>query len=197
MADYRGHIAAGALFYAILAGIGFGLVPFIAAWDALYGIEYWWEIPAQLAVAILAALWPDVDAMSQGRRLYYRVFLVVDVFLMVTGRWKAAALLGLLAILPGIGRHRGWTHSVWAVLLMPLPILVVPMFLKPDWNLGTEPQLEKLGVGLPYYVAAIAGYLSHLAADGMFTGVAGRISRILLTPIWFIRKTAANDHERL
>ena len=66
--------------------------------------------------------------------------------------------LGLFAILPILGKHRGWTHTYWAMLLIPSPLLVLPMVLFPE--------AAPLS-GLPFYGAAVVGYFSHLFMDGM------------------------------
>lgn len=108
-------------------------------------------------LAVVFALFPDIDIKSKGQMLFYRLFFVLDLVLLLTNRYKEAALLGFLTLLPILSRHRGWTHTVWAMLLIPLPILAGPMYFT------KTPTTE----GLPFYLGAVAGYLSHLMADGM------------------------------
>ena len=134
----------------------------VAASGALaLGIEKGWYVPAPqmavvlIAVAVVAALFPDVDTDSKGRRLYYGLLVVVDVALLVRGYAKLAALLGLCAMLPAIDHHRGWTHAWWAMLAVPLPLLVVPSLV---WD-------KQVPAVLPYYGAAVLGYLTHLLLD--------------------------------
>jgi membrane-bound metal-dependent hydrolase YbcI (DUF457 family) len=102
-------------------------------------------------------LWPDVDTDSKGQSLFYWIFVLVDTFLIVTQRFEAAAYLGFFALLPALGHHRGWTHTWWAMLLIPSPLLLWPYLNWPDRPL----------VGLPFYGAAVVGYLSHLYMDGL------------------------------
>ncbi|MFP4522062.1 MAG: metal-dependent hydrolase [Fibrobacterota bacterium] len=104
---------------------------------------------------IMAALWPDADTNSSGQDIFYSAFFIIDVFLIVLGFYKAAAFLGLFAILPVFGKHRGWTHSRAACFLVPLPLLILPVFSAREFTLS----------GLPLYLAALAGYLSHLLLD--------------------------------
>jgi membrane-bound metal-dependent hydrolase YbcI (DUF457 family) len=60
---------------------------------------------------------------------------------------------------PIIGKHRGWTHSKPAMLLVPSPILIIPYLHNQHvWTLG-----------LLIYGAAVAGYFSHLLLDGLIT----------------------------
>ncbi len=87
---------------------------------------------ALLAVSTAFALAPDVD------------------------QW--AALLGLLAMLPAIDGHRGWTHTWWAMLLVPLPLLLAPVLLY-GWAWQAA---------VPWYAAAVLGYFSHLLLDRQF-----------------------------
>ena len=188
MSDYRGHVAAGAAFYGVAAFLVV-VLPIVVGYQGLALFQHWWEIPAQLVVAVMAALWPDVDVTSQGRKLFYRLFLVLDLYLIFTGTWIAAALLGLLAILPGLGRHRGWTHTLWAALLIPATIMIVPMFLAADGSFRSEPSFERTGVLLPYYLAAVVGYLSHLAADNLLGDGIGRLMTVLLWPVRVIWKS--------
>jgi membrane-bound metal-dependent hydrolase YbcI (DUF457 family) len=105
-------------------------------------------------LCMLGALWPDVDTSSTGQKLFYGIFLVLDVFFLFTKRYKDAALLGFFALLPIVGRHRGWTHTIWAAFAIPSPFLLLPV-IRPGLNAG----------GLEYYLPVVIGYLSHLILD--------------------------------
>jgi hypothetical protein len=149
MPGYKAHIA-GAVVFA-----GGGLAG--ASWLGVYHAQ-----PREMAVlgclAVLGALFPDVDTNSKGRHLYYGAALVVDAALILMQRHRLAAVLGLCALLPAIGAHRGWTHTWWAGLIIPSPVLLAPMvFLQTTWQ-----------VLLPFYLAAVLGYFSHLFLDGVF-----------------------------
>lgn len=110
-----------------------------------------------LVVTCLAgALFPDIDTSSVGQRLFYLILLVVDIWLIASGEYRWAAYLGAVAIIPILSPHRGWTHEVWAAIVVPLPLLLVP------WLLMDQP-LEQC---LPLALAFSAGYFSHLLLDG-------------------------------
>lgn len=113
---------------------------------------------ALLATACLAALFPDVDTSSKGRGLFYGILAVVDIGLMIMGQWQWAAVVGLVAMLPALDNHRGWTHTWWAMLLVPAVILGAAHF-------ALHPPVRVL---LPFYGAAVVGYFSHLALDREF-----------------------------
>jgi membrane-bound metal-dependent hydrolase YbcI (DUF457 family) len=149
MPGFKGHCA-GAL---AVTGAAFA-----GAWQlGLYKPEP--PVMALLAaLALLGALFPDVDTNSKGRHLYYGAALVADAALILKGQYKYAALLGFCAILPAVGSHRGWTHTWWAGLIIPSPIIISPMML-----MGVPWQTLA-----PFYLAAVLGYYSHLILDGTF-----------------------------
>ena len=157
MSDYRGHLWGGVVFFV-------GLAAAVVAFSAKAGSPEWvevfrgWKVLVLLGIALLMALWPDVDIDSKGQRLFYRIFLAADVVLIAGKLYQLAAILGLLAMIPIVGRHRGWTHTIWAAVLVTLPILVLPMYFKGDHTLA----------GLPYFLAAFVGYVSHLVLDRTF-----------------------------
>lgn len=155
MAGYKGHLAGASLF-----GLGYlTALTYAVSVDAAYRqfsvLEQVGYPLILLALALLFGLWPDVDTNSKGQRVFYSIFFVTDLFLIVTEQFRAAAYLGLVALLPVLSRHRGWTHTWWAMLLIPSPLLLLPYLHVPDRPL----------VGLPFYGAAVVGYLSHLAVD--------------------------------
>lgn len=155
MAGYKGH-----LFGATLFGLGYILaLGYVFSIDAAYrqfsAVEQVGYPLLLFALTLLFALWPDVDTDSKGQRLFYSIFLVTDLFLIATEQFRAAAYLGLVALLPVLSRHRGWTHTWWAMMLIPSPFLILPFLHVPDRPL----------IGLPFYGAAVAGYFSHLVVD--------------------------------
>jgi membrane-bound metal-dependent hydrolase YbcI (DUF457 family) len=153
MPGYRGHISV-ALLFGIMLIAGLSLTAAAMAMPlgekVIKGVVVLW-------IAVLFGLFPDVDIKSKGQLLFYRLFFVLDIVLLVGKHYQEAAFLGFLALLPILSRHRGWTHTLWAMLIIPLPILLGPIYL------AREPNME----GLPYYLGAVVGYFSHLVADGM------------------------------
>lgn len=152
VAGYRGHITLAVIFGALLVlGLAYSSISVGASLEerVVKGIVIVW-------LAVIFALFPDIDIKSKGQLLFYRLFFLLDLLLLLGGRTQEAALLGFLALVPILSRHRGWTHTVWAMILVPLPILAGPMYLAK----------ASTTVGLPYYLGAVAGYLSHLIADG-------------------------------
>jgi membrane-bound metal-dependent hydrolase YbcI (DUF457 family) len=157
MAGYRGHIAGALVFFLGYLGMLIYMYSLNAAYQQFSTLELLGYPVAMCALAIMFGLWPDVDTNSKGQDVFYAIFLVADLFLIATRNFEEAAYLGLFALLPVVSRHRGWTHSWWAMLLIPSPLLVLPYVLFParPWS------------GLPFYGAALVGYFSHLLLDGI------------------------------
>ena len=157
MAGYKGHLAGAAVFGAVYLGA----LAFAFAVDRAYlglGAVEVVAYPVALgALCLMFGLWPDVDTNSKGQNLFYTLFLIADVGLIAAREFEWAAYLGLFALLPAIGKHRGWTHTYWAMLLIPSPLLVLPAVFFP----------ERPAAGLPFYGAAVVGYFSHLFMDGL------------------------------
>ena len=60
-----------------------------------------------------------------------------------------------IPFLPILAKHRGWTHYRTTAVLLPLPLLLVPIYAFQG----------SLVDGVPYYLAAVTGYFSHLFFD--------------------------------
>lgn len=106
---------------------------------------------------MLFGLFPDVDTNSKAQDIFFGIVFPLDIVLIWQGYIEAAAFLGLIAMLPIIGHHRGWTHKKWAMFVVPLPILLIPYL----YN-------DKIIVASAiYYSVAVAGYFSHLLLDGL------------------------------
>ncbi len=156
MANYKGHSVGAAGVNAVyLAGLKYAPDDFLAR----VGVSYpdWQVIAGLFVVAMLFGLWPDVDTNSKGQNIFFGMAFVADVLLIVSGNFAAAAYFGLLAMTPILGKHRGWTHSKIAMILVPLPIVVVPYLI----------HFNNLSLYAVFYGAALGGYFSHLLLDGL------------------------------
>ena len=155
MPGYQGHLAGAAVIGAacIFGAVQLGYIPKdYSIWAALMGF------------ILMGSLFPDIDTDSVGQRLFYTVMLAVDIGFIYHRQYQYAAWLGVFAILPGIGKHRGWTHSWWAMLMVGLPILFVPYLVNVPMSLA----FHNWDATLPYYVAFTLGYFTHLLFDGEF-----------------------------
>ena len=158
MANYKGHIA-GAVAVTTVYVLGMSFLPGELL-EKTGGILSDWQLVAGMyVVAMLMGLWPDIDTNSKGQDIFFGTAFLFDILLISQGYLEAAAYLGMLAMTPIVGKHRGWTHSRWAMVLVPLPIVVVP-YINDTSILTTY---------LIFYGAAVSGYFSHLLLDGKIT----------------------------
>lgn len=157
MANYKGHISGGAITGAVIvAGLNyFPSDDFLPSTQQVLGD--WHLSLGLLIISILFAIWPDVDINSKAQNLFYSVGFMLNIFLILSGQFVLSALLGMLAMTPIVGKHRGWTHSKLAMVLIPTPILAVS-YLSGE-NIGP--------VGVLTYFVAVGGYFSHLLLDGL------------------------------
>lgn len=156
MSGYKGHIAGGIALNTVYVG-AIKLAPsdILEHWNIT--LVDWQMIVGLYVIAVLFALWPDVDTNSKGQNIFFGIAFAADILLIATGKIEPAAYLGLLAMTPIVGKHRGWTHSRIAMVLVPLPIILVPyLYNHHIWT-----------AGLLIYGAAVAGYFSHLLLDGL------------------------------
>jgi membrane-bound metal-dependent hydrolase YbcI (DUF457 family) len=146
VSGFKGHLIGGALTGAAVFG---GL-----AWGGIYAPDLP-QLAVLGALVLLGSLFPDVDTDSRGQHVFYLTLAVLDFALIVQGYYKWAAVLGFAAMFPAIGPHRGWTHTWWAMLVVPLPLVLLPI-----WLYGASPRAMA-----PFYGAAVLGYFSHLMMD--------------------------------
>lgn len=156
MANYKGHLAGGLAIGLAYAGVT-SFLPIDHFIEQAGLLRDWQVLIAVLVISSLFGLFPDVDTNSKAQDLFFGIIFPVDIILIWQGHIQMAAYVGLIAMLPIIGHHRGWTHKKWALLVVPLPILIVP-YLYNDLILPSS---------LLYYGAAVAGYFSHLLLDGL------------------------------
>lgn len=155
MANYKGHVIGGLAASGVYA-VAVSLTPLQQLAESADLLHDWQPLVAVVVIGILFGLFPDVDTNSKAQDLFFWIAFSLAILLLATGNIQAAAYLGLIAMLPIIGHHRGWTHRKWAMFVVPLPIVVVPYLYNQDL----------LAVAFVYYGAAVAGYFSHLLLDG-------------------------------
>jgi membrane-bound metal-dependent hydrolase YbcI (DUF457 family) len=156
MAGWKGHVAGGFICIGTYtAAISF--LPIHKLAEAAGLLQDWHVLAAIFVVGALFAIFPDIDTNSKAQDLFFGIAFVLDVLLIVLGAIELAAYLGLIAMLPIISHHRGWTHRLWAMVIVPLPILIVPFLYKDTL----------LPITTIYYGAAVIGYGSHLLFDGL------------------------------
>jgi hypothetical protein len=154
---YEQHVGWGIAVYFL------AIIP-IAAWivyrqsgAAVELWHYWWEILICFVLCVLASMFPDVDIKSKSQRVIFSILIIADLILILFRYYRPAAIIGFLAMIPGVLKHRGQLHSPLAAILLPAPLLAIPVLVT------GRMELQQLGVS--YYIAAVFGYMSHLIAD--------------------------------
>ncbi len=109
-----------------------------------------------ICVGLVSACFPDIDTESKSQQLFYRLLIMVDLWFLLERNYKAAALLGFGAMVPLLGKHRRWTHTWLAMLLLPAMFFLVPMYLNQTMH-------DFLVI---CYIISVAAYASHLVLDG-------------------------------
>jgi membrane-bound metal-dependent hydrolase YbcI (DUF457 family) len=151
MPGYRGHLNGGLIAGSLAIGATTALLGNLA-FDLL-------QTAGLFGFCLLGALFPDIDTDSKGQNLFYSGLILIDGVLIYLEFYFWASWLGLIAMLPALGHHRGWTHTWWAMFLVPLPILIIPyLFFRGDG----------MDTFLGLYVAFALGYFSHLLLDRKF-----------------------------
>lgn len=156
MANYKGHIVGG-LAAGVAYAIAMTVVPVERLAEYAQLLDDWQALAAVFVIAMLFALFPDVDTNSKAQDIFFWLIFIVDILLIWNGYFIAAAFLGLIAMLPILTHHRGWTHAKLAMVLVPLPIVLVPLLYS----------ATLLPIAVVYYGAAVMGYFSHLLLDGL------------------------------
>lgn len=157
MSNYRGHIK-GSLSFALVYMITIAIVFAVDLHPDGRAIFNGYLFPVSLlGLSVIFGLWPDVDTNSKAQNWFYAVLFGLDIVLISYEEFRAAAYVGLIAMLPILGKHRGWTHNPLAIVIIPLPLLILPFLYNETlpWS------------GLPYYGAAVVGYFSHLWFDSL------------------------------
>jgi len=156
LANYKGHLVGGLVLTTAYAAV-LTFVPVEQFAESAKLLSDWQAMAGVFVIGMLFGLFPDVDTNSKAQDIFFAIIFPIDILLIINSNIQAAAYLGLVALLPIIGHHRGWTHSKWAMFVVPLPILVIPY-------LYSESMLPS---AIIYYGAAVIGYLSHLLLDGL------------------------------
>ncbi|RKU29636.1 hypothetical protein C6497_05720 [Candidatus Poribacteria bacterium] len=145
------------------------------------------EIVGCFVIALLFGLWPDVDITSKSQKIFYSVLFVVNFSLILfLRRYLESAIIGLLAMLPILSKHRGWTHSKVTMFLLPMLFMLIPIYSEYSnwhWSLNWEILLQQIVSiitwerlptvaqrGFAFYLAGLIGYASHLYLDGILIG---------------------------
>ena len=160
------HVSLGAVTYLptlvlVLAWILFRQsLPMSDLWRSSLNIIvlHWWEIAICFLLCLIGSMIPDIDIKSTSQKVIYSILFIADLALILFRYYRASAILGFLALVPMLLKHRKQLHSYIAAVVLPAPLLFVPIFI-----IGI---VDYRNLGVSYYLSALAGFLSHIIADG-------------------------------
>jgi len=119
--------------------------------------------------AFLMALFPDLDTASIPQRWYLRIMFAGLVASMLAGWMELFVVLALVALLPLLHRHRGWTHwriTPWGVAVL---LAVAHEYAEARASWFSSFSWEAVGGLLleawPFVLACVLGHYTHLLLD--------------------------------
>ena len=177
MSVFREHYIGGLVAYGsfFIVSVGASLISHLVLqypidWNPTISLDPW-KIGGCITIAVLSGLWPDVDIKSKSQSIFYRIFLGFNLILIWREHYIESAFLGLFAMLPLIGKHRGWTHSRLTMLLLPAIFLILPFYFEREIinpiRFMSSQSLDLIKDELPFYAASVIGYATHLHLDGI------------------------------
>ena len=151
MPGYRGHLVGGMVIYSLMALLLYTMMPLNVC--TFIG----------LCIATCAgALFPDIDTKSKGQRYFYWIIVLFLLWSMLhckkaTPYVPFEIVLGivLISLLPLLGKHRGYTHKPWVIIVLGMILwLILSRFF---------PTIASIGCF--YVIFFVIGALSHIWLD--------------------------------
>lgn len=143
MPGYKGHLIGGVAAYTIL----FLLIP--ERDISMYTATKW------LFFSLAGSLFPDIDTKSKGQKLFYWIIFFFFIVAITQQNFVACTVMGIIAIVPLLVKHRGLFHSLWFVVGCPLGVAILIAAYFPGLS-------ELLFLDTTFF---IFGALSHLLLD--------------------------------
>lgn len=158
---FRGHLVGGCV-----AGVALAEVAVQSGNVSHYDFNAWGQL---FALTLFFSLFPDLDTSSIPQRWFFRAVLACMLVLALFDRYRLAALLGVVALLPVIDHHRGWTHWRLSPLIIPTLLFLLFGFRNVTQIDGSLPDgIQFVWGNMIYLVACVVGWYSHLLLDGYF-----------------------------
>lgn len=161
--NFRGHITGGFISGALLTTAAF---VFSSSAGPQHNLQSVFSI---FGVTVFFSLFPDLDVGSIQQRWFYRAIFVLLLYLGHQRYYELATLVAIIAITPILDHHRGWTHSYFSALLVPLVLMdIYEGILANDYpfhNWSFKHIHAYLKGHLWVVTASIVGWYTHLLLD--------------------------------
>ena len=162
--NFKGHITGGLITGSVLTG-GLALASSTLLAEPLTVVQ----LAQVFGVAVFFSLFPDLDISSIPQRWFFRAVFVGLLVLAYQEKYELAALLGIIAVTPVLDHHRGWTHSIFSALLIPIVLAALYEYVlsRDKWvyTWTVEGVWEHLNNYSWLVLACILGWFTHLLLD--------------------------------
>jgi hypothetical protein len=143
MSGYQGHLVGGVVSYAALLLLLKNTQPTVMS------LFVWF------LCSLAGSLFPDIDIKSKGQKYFYWILLGLILLCIFINRLDLVAIISVMSIVPLLVKHRGITHRLWFIVLLPLSIWLAVSASYPDVT-------DMLIVNVLFF---IGGAISHLWLD--------------------------------
>ena len=166
--NFKGHLAGGIIVGCVVSSVATHLS----------------AVPALLALKVFLltvgfSLYPDLDVSSIPQRWFFRGILVLLLFLVVSKYFRIASIIAIVAVLPLISKHRGWTHSVWSAILFPIFLFIGYQHLfvmKIGFDMKYFYKMHKLlSINFWLVLSCSLGWLTHIYLDKLLFKKSGHV----------------------
>jgi len=122
-------------------------------------------------ITLAMALFPDLDVAGKVQRWFYRVVGATLIVLWLLQRMDLFAGLTLVALLPLLHHHRGWTHSRVTPWLIALGVMIMAEIQCGRFVGCSGIAISELVLALKdswiYILACVLGHYTHLLLDAI------------------------------
>jgi LexA-binding, inner membrane-associated putative hydrolase len=123
-------------------------------------------------ITLFMSLFPDLDSASVLQRWFYRILLLILVFLFLTGQTGLFAAVAFISLLPLLHKHRGWTHSKITPFFLAIVFAIVVEYNRSRSALigefSTVNIVDWYQTYWIYILACVTGHYTHLFLDWRF-----------------------------
>ncbi|MFM8454509.1 MAG: metal-dependent hydrolase [Gammaproteobacteria bacterium] len=122
-----------------------------------------------LGTTLIFSLFPDLDIQSIPQRWFYRSILILLLYLGYLEAYKLALFVSIVAILPLLSGHRGWTHRLWAPLFSPIFLAILYEYFMSQsrffYKFSLQKAIHSVLLHKWFVFAACVGWFTHLCLD--------------------------------
>ncbi len=154
--NFKGHVTGGAISSSFI---------FVSSYFLAISIMEITEPTVLAAVCFFMSLFPDFDTASIPQRWFYRVVLVLVIYLYSISEYEMIALCAFLSPLPLLHKHRGWTH--WKITPFIVSVIIIYLYDQEKGLLHEDLKITIINY-LMFIISVVLGHYTHLFLDSKF-----------------------------